>query len=74
MCGELAGDAQMTEALLGFGLTELSMGAAAIPRVKEGVRTVSCQQAEPWAQRLLDLESPADVRTAAAHRQGTVER
>lgn len=71
MCGELAGDAQMTEALLGLGLTELSMGAAAIPRVKERVRVMSCQEAEPWALRLLNLESPADVRTVAANRSET---
>ena len=61
----------MTEVLLGLGLTELSMGAAAIPRVKERVRVMSCQEAEPWALRLLTLESPADVRTVAANRSET---
>lgn len=37
MCGELAGDVQATELLIGLGLDELSMSASRIPKVKEVV-------------------------------------
>lgn len=71
MCGELAGDVQMTEALLGLGLSEVSMSPGAIPLVKQRIRAISCTEAEPWALQLLELESPEGVRSAAAGRMGS---
>ncbi len=37
VCGEMAGDARMTPILLGFGITELSMNPASLPRVKKRI-------------------------------------
>ncbi|WP_424000422.1 phosphoenolpyruvate--protein phosphotransferase [Haloarcula salina] len=38
MCGEMAGDPDLTELLVGLGLDELSMSAVTIPDVKAAVR------------------------------------
>lgn len=53
MCGELAGDASMTEILIGLGLDELSMSARAIPQVKQKVRQVNVSQAASLALEAL---------------------
>jgi phosphotransferase system enzyme I (PtsI) len=37
VCGEMAGDERMTPILLGFGITELSMNPAGLPRVKKRI-------------------------------------
>lgn len=37
VCGEMAGDERMTPVLLGFGITELSMNPASLPRVKKRI-------------------------------------
>lgn len=68
MCGELAGDAQMTEVLLGLGLNELSMSPASIPLVKERVRDVATRDAEPFAVDLLELDSGEEIRVKAVAR------
>lgn len=53
MCGELAGDAQMTEILIGLGLDELSMSANAIPQVKQRIRHIDASQATSLALEAL---------------------
>ncbi len=61
VCGEMAGDERMTPILLGFGITELSMNPASLPRVKKRIleldlAAISGQvrriTAEPDPQRL----------------------
>lgn len=61
VCGEMAGDERMTPVLLGFGITELSMTPASLPRVKKRIldldlsaisREVRRITAEPDPQRL----------------------
>lgn len=44
-CGEMAGDALSAIALVGLGVTSLSMSAAAIPLVKETIRHVPVAEA-----------------------------
>lgn len=61
ICGELAGDAQMTATLLGLGLGELSMSANAIPEVKVGVRLTQQEKAHKLAQLALEQESAESV-------------
>jgi phosphoenolpyruvate-protein phosphotransferase (PTS system enzyme I) len=65
MCGELAGDANMTEILVGLGLDELSMSAGAIPEVKEQIRSVQTNAAEAKSERALAQSDPDAVRRIA---------
>ncbi|SDW76329.1 phosphoenolpyruvate--protein phosphotransferase [Marininema mesophilum] len=62
MCGELAGDSQMTEILIGLGLDELSMSAGAIPEIKEKIRPLHSESAQKLAEEALRQESPEAVR------------
>ncbi|HWR55379.1 MAG TPA: phosphoenolpyruvate--protein phosphotransferase [Negativicutes bacterium] len=50
ICGEMAGDPEMTAVLVGLGLDELSMSGQCIPRVKRTIRSLEANT----AVRLLD--------------------
>jgi phosphotransferase system enzyme I (PtsI) len=65
MCGELAGDTNMTEILVGLGLDELSMSAGAIPEVKARIRSVQTGAAEAKSERALAQSDPDAVRRIA---------
>ncbi|MFC5134855.1 MULTISPECIES: phosphoenolpyruvate--protein phosphotransferase [Haloferacaceae] len=62
MCGEMAGDPELTELSVGFGLDELSMSAVTIPAVKERVREVDSAEARELAEAVLRCETRAEVR------------
>jgi phosphoenolpyruvate-protein phosphotransferase (PTS system enzyme I) len=62
MCGELAGDTAMTEALVGLGLHELSMSAGTIPEVKQKVRQTDSEKAKELAAGLLSQKDGDQVR------------
>ncbi|GAB3669224.1 phosphoenolpyruvate--protein phosphotransferase [Halopiger thermotolerans] len=51
MCGEMAGDPELTELLVGLGLDELSMSAATIPTVKETISEIDATEAASLADR-----------------------
>jgi phosphotransferase system enzyme I (PtsI) len=53
MCGEMAGEPFFSYALLGLGMDELSMNAAAIPRVKRILRKSVAYEAKEFAGSLL---------------------
>lgn len=53
MCGELAGDENATLLLLGMGLDEFSMSAAAIPKIKKIIRTSKFVDTQKLAQSVL---------------------
>lgn len=61
MCGEMAGSPEACIILLGLGLDEFSMSAAAIPAVKDIIRKVTYKQAEAAANHALTLETPEEV-------------
>jgi len=61
MCGEMAGDPRLVPLLLGLGLDRLSMNALAIPRVKEVVRSVSCEVWRRLARQALTYPTAAEV-------------
>lgn len=62
VCGELAGDPVAVPILVGLGVDELSMAPAAIPQVKEIIRSLSLTEARELAQKALDLTSADEVR------------
>jgi len=61
MCGEMAGEPFFSYALLGLGLDELSMNAAAIPRVKRILRKSVAYEAKEFAGSLLLHATAAEI-------------
>jgi phosphotransferase system enzyme I (PtsI) len=61
MCGEMAGEPFYSYALLGFGLDELSMNAASIPRVKRILRKSVAYEAKEFAGSLLLHATAAEI-------------
>lgn len=61
MCGEMAGEPLYSYALLGLGLDELSMNAAAIPRVKRILRKSVAYEAKEFAGALLLHATAAEI-------------
>jgi len=64
MCGEMAGEPFYSYALLGLGLDELSMNAAAIPRVKRILRKSVAFEAKEFAGSLLLHATAAEIERA----------
>ncbi|RBI60620.1 phosphoenolpyruvate--protein phosphotransferase [halophilic archaeon] len=62
MCGEMAGDPDLTELLVGLGLDELSMSAVTIPAVKATVSETDAGRAHALMDRALAAESREAVR------------
>jgi len=62
MCGEMAGDLNAIPILLGLGLDEFSMGAAAVPPAKALLRQLSLAAATALARKALAQPTAAAVR------------
>ena len=58
VCGEMAGDVELTRLLLGFGLREFSMHPANVLRVKQRVLMSNLPDIEPAAAKLLKADDP----------------
>jgi phosphoenolpyruvate-protein phosphotransferase/dihydroxyacetone kinase phosphotransfer subunit len=65
VCGEIAGDALAAPVLVGLGVTELSMAAAAIPTVKHVLRSIDLGDARDLARAALNADSAPAVRELA---------
>ena len=61
VCGEMAGEVDMTRLLLGFGLRQFSMHASQVLAVKQQVLRTNLPDATPVAQRILRNIEPAKV-------------
>jgi phosphoenolpyruvate-protein phosphotransferase (PTS system enzyme I) len=61
ICGAMASDPLAAMLLLGLGLRELSMEAAAIPEIKEALRRVSVAECEAAALAALACDSAEEV-------------
>ena len=61
MCGEMAGDPLAIPLLVGLGLDELSMSAAAIPESKDIIRSISVAVVRDMADRVLEMDSATDI-------------
>ncbi|AKV02596.1 Phosphoenolpyruvate-protein phosphotransferase of PTS system [Labilithrix luteola] len=57
LCGAMASDPLAACLLVGLGLRELSMEAAAIPEIKEAIRRLTVEEAEAIALRALACDS-----------------
>ncbi|MFC6770918.1 phosphoenolpyruvate--protein phosphotransferase, partial [Halorubrum pallidum] len=62
MCGEMAGDPELTELLVGLGLDELSMSAVTIPDVKTRIEAIDTADARDSADRALAASTKEEVR------------
>ncbi|WP_396613223.1 phosphoenolpyruvate--protein phosphotransferase [Haloferax sp. S1W] len=61
MCGEMAGDPELTELLVGLGLDELSMSAVTVPHVKAAVADVDTAEAWKLAANVLEASTKTEV-------------
>ncbi len=61
VCGEMAGDTQMTRLLLGLGLRDFSMHPAQVPAVKQRVLTSDVGAIKPIVDRMRRSDEPAKL-------------
>jgi phosphotransferase system enzyme I (PtsI) len=65
MCGEMAGQPEAIPILLGLGLDEFSMSAAAIPRAKSLIAAITLEKAREVAANVLTMSTAGQVRSYA---------
>ncbi len=63
MCGQMSGNPQYTMLLLGLGLRSFSAAPVAVPEIKRVCRSVTIEQCQRVAERVLTLENARDIRT-----------
>ncbi|MCG7584841.1 phosphoenolpyruvate--protein phosphotransferase [Photobacterium sp. OFAV2-7] len=61
ICGEMAGDPKLTKALIGMGVSELSMSPNRIAAVKQAVRATESKQATKQVQEVLGASTLKQV-------------
>ena len=61
MCGEMAGDPNLTRLLLGMGLRQFSMLPAQIPAVKQRIKQSDISEIEPIVRRIVRLEETGKI-------------
>jgi phosphotransferase system enzyme I (PtsI) len=69
VCGELAGEVDMAELLLGMGLRQFSMHPSQILPIKEQLFELSTKDAARLAARVLRESDPLKIRAALEHRR-----
>jgi phosphotransferase system enzyme I (PtsI) len=62
VCGEMAGEIDLAELLLGMGLRQFSMHPSQILSVKERLFTLSTRTSAKLAARVLRSDDPLDIR------------
>jgi len=72
VCGAVASDLLAVPLLVGLGLRELSMEAAAIPEIKAALARVTVEQCEKIAARALDAQTVSEVDFILAEELGTL--
>jgi len=66
LCGAMASDPLAACLLVGLGLRDLSMEAAAIPEIKEAIRRLTVAEAEAIAEQALECDSAEAVEEVLA--------
>ena len=62
MCGEMASDPNAAVLLMAMGISELSMSAPSIPRVKEKLRSISSIKAKEILADVMKMEDGAEIK------------
>ena len=62
MCGEMASEPNAAVLLMAMGISELSMSAPSIPRVKEKIRSISSVKAKEILADVMAMEDGDDIR------------
>ena len=62
MCGELAGDPLATKLLLGMGLRDFSMSAAAIPAIKKIIISASLEEAKRVYETVKQMDNSETIK------------
>lgn len=62
MCGEMAGNPELTELLIGMGLDELSMSSKLVPRVKKNVESISAEEANKISRKAIESSTREKVK------------
>ncbi len=68
VCGEMAGDAQMTRLLLGLGLRSFSMHPTQILTVKQEILRTDISKLQAWAQAVIQSDEPLQLMQSLATR------
>jgi phosphotransferase system enzyme I (PtsI) len=63
VCGEMAGDVNLTRLLLGMGLRSFSMHPSQVLQVKQQILRADTEKLKALAQQVLDAEDPASLLT-----------
>ncbi len=61
ICGEMAGQLELTPLLLGLGINELSVGTHQLPRVKKALRSLDYAQCTSMADKALQMPFARDI-------------
>jgi phosphoenolpyruvate-protein phosphotransferase len=72
VCGGVAADRLAVPILLGLGVRELSVVPAAVPAIKQQIRSLRINDCRELAMHCLDLASPGEVRERVAGMIGAV--
>lgn len=66
VCGEMAADPAFTPLLIGLGVRSFSMNAAALPRVKQAVRSLRVDACVRFAHRVMERADSEQIRALIA--------
>ncbi len=61
VCGEMAGELNLTPLLLGLGVSKLSVGTHQLPKIKKAVRSLSYSECQAMAQEALKCRFSKDI-------------
>lgn len=70
ICGEMGADPKYTPLLLGLGLREFSVGSAALPRIKQRIRSLDMNDAAAHARAVMDQYDGAQIAHLVEQFQG----
>ena len=61
LCGQMSGQTKFTMLLLGLGLRQFSVTPTNIPEIKKVCRSVTIEQCERLADKVMDMENARDI-------------
>ena len=56
MCGEMAGDSDVTPLLLGLGLTDFSVAPPSVPEIKRSIRSYTFESCKKLTEKVLEMD------------------